>query len=381
MKTTCKYCSLIAGMLTMSVAIGCGKGDTRAHGKSDARVSASNNDASTNDASTALSNFSFFVTSLTALQQLSNSQSGFGGDLRFGETGAGAGLRGADKICSAIADMSSPGTSAKGWRAFLSATAGEDGQQVDAIDRVGQGPWYDRLGRLVAANLGDLTAARPTGADSTIVNDLPNEDGVPNHQPDPSQPQVDNHDVLTGTNAEGHLYSQTATCADWTSSSTDSSYGRPRVGHSWPRLGLDGLMGFAPGGDGGVPAGFPFGDGGFPPGFPGGFGDGGLPFPGGGPFGFAGNGLPPFSADGGPGMGRGWPPGFGDGAVPFIPGGNGSAGPGGGIDVMQNWMSSLDEAGCGAGVNLIETGPPDTRNPTVGSGGGYGAFYCFALSP
>ena len=46
-----------------------------------------------------------------------------------------------------------------------------------------------------------------------------------------------------------------------------------------------------------------------------------------------------------------------------------------------NWMSSLDEAGCAPGASLIEMGPPDPSNPTVGSGGGYGGIYCFALMP
>lgn len=53
--------------------------------------------------------FSFFVTSLQSLRELSGSRTGFGGDLRFGETGEGAGLRGADKICAAIAELSMPG--------------------------------------------------------------------------------------------------------------------------------------------------------------------------------------------------------------------------------------------------------------------------------
>ena len=46
-----------------------------------------------------------------------------------------------------------------------------------------------------------------------------------------------------------------------------------------------------------------------------------------------------------------------------------------------HWMSSLTEAGCGAGANLVEMGGPIASDPTVGSGGGYGGFYCFALVP
>jgi hypothetical protein len=44
-------------------------------------------------------------------------------------------------------------------------------------------------------------------------------------------------------------------------------------------------------------------------------------------------------------------------------------------------MSALTEAGCAPGASLIEMGPPDASNPTVGSGGGYGGIYCFALMP
>jgi hypothetical protein len=47
----------------------------------------------------------------------------------------------------------------------------------------------------------------------------------------------------------------------------------------------------------------------------------------------------------------------------------------------ENWISALDESGCGAEASIIEMGPPDLSNPTVGSGGGYGGIYCFALSP
>lgn len=179
--------------------------------------------------------FSFFVTSLRAMQELSGSEDGFGGDLRFGETGPGAGLRGADLICAAIAEHSMPGASGKHWRAFLSATDDGNGNAVNAIDRIGEGPWYDRLGRVVARSKEDLRAERPTTADPAIQTDLPNEEGVPNHQPDLLQPEVDNHRVLTGSNHRGELYGASATCRDWTSSGLD--VGTPRLGRSWPRAG------------------------------------------------------------------------------------------------------------------------------------------------
>lgn len=289
--------------------------------------------------------FSFFVTSLAAMQRLSNSKDGFGGDLRFGETGPGAGLRGADKICRTIAEDSMPGAGKKEWRAFLSTVhGGKDDGPVHAAGRIGKGPWYDRIGRLVSMNLGELIQQRPAAHDD-IKNDLPNEFGVPNHNPDGSG-EVDNHDTLTGSNDKGELFAADphATCDDWTKSEADAA-DAPRVGHSWPRsfgdfgggMGMGGFGRRPPGsGDGGIPPGPPRG------GFPG-FGDGGVP-PGAPPGGF---------------------PGFGDL----------------GAGDMANWMSALNEAGCGASAKVVENGPPWESDPTVGSGGGYGGIYCFALTP
>ena len=179
--------------------------------------------------------FSFFVASWRALRELSQHPDGFGGDLRFGETGEGAGLRGADKICSTIAERSLPGAGAKRWRAFLSATSGAaQGGPVHAIERVGEGPWYDRQGRLVAKSKADLMQDRPAGAHPAIIDDLPNENGIPNHDPDGTGP-VDNHDILTGSDAKGMLFDPNpgSTCDDWTSSHGPT--GQPRVGHSWVR--------------------------------------------------------------------------------------------------------------------------------------------------
>jgi hypothetical protein len=124
--------------------------------------------------------------------------------------------------------------------AFLSATKGEDGQPVHAISRIGNGPWYDRTGRVVAMNLDGLRSTRPTGGDAAIADDLPNEFGVPNHRSDPTVPAVDNHDTLTGSDDEGELDTNDMgdTCNDWTSK--NGSTGVPRIGHSWPRSNNDG---------------------------------------------------------------------------------------------------------------------------------------------
>jgi hypothetical protein len=170
--------------------------------------------------------FSFFVTSIEAVRELSGSQNGFGGDLRFGES---TGLAGADKICRTIAEKSMAGSGAKGWVAFLSATkGGTSGGAVNAIDRVGNGPWYDRLGRAFALTKADLANTRPANGDTAIRDDFPNENGVLNHQ------GVDNHDFLTGSNSTGKLYSTSAgsTCNDWTSAV--GSTGKPMCGHAWP---------------------------------------------------------------------------------------------------------------------------------------------------
>jgi hypothetical protein len=232
-----------------------------------------------------LPKFSFFLTSLTAMRTLSKSQNGFGGDLRYGQAD---GLSGADEICTEIAESSMPGAGAKQWHAFLSVAQGPAGAPINAADRIGKGPWYDRLGRLVAMTLTDLLQNRPNGADPAIKEDLPNESGTPNHRPDPTQPVADNHHVLTGSDTQGRLYTVNAksTCLDWTSSSMDNVMtGRPRIGFSWS------------------------------------------------------------------------------------------------VSNRTNWISGQDEGGCGAGVAIQENGAGDPTMPFVGSGGGYGGIYCFAMVP
>lgn len=157
--------------------------------------------------------FSFFVTSLEAIRRESKNQNGYGGNL--------GGLAGADAICTRIAEAALAGSGAKGWKAFLSTST------VNAIERIGSGPWYDRNGKLVANDIAGLLQERPNG--STTISDLPNELGVPNRA-GTGTGMDDNHDTITASNTQGK-WDGGSTCNDWTSA---TGSGGPRVGHSWP---------------------------------------------------------------------------------------------------------------------------------------------------
>ena len=190
-----------------------------------------------------VSNFSFFVISMNALwtftgDAIDDWTGGLGGDL--------GGIEGADALCQTVATATGHGH--KTWRAFLSATTGPDGRPIHAIQRIGEGPWYDANGRLVAQNIQGLLAAdRPQG-DAQSVNDLPDECGVP------LSSLGDSHDTLTGSNKQGMLNSDDPefTCGDWTSTEGGVGGGGPggdgvMIGHSWPRG-----QGGRPGGRGGA---------------------------------------------------------------------------------------------------------------------------------
>ena len=49
---------------------------------------------------------------------------------------------------------------------------------------------------------------------------------------------------------------------------------------------------------------------------------------------------------------------------------------------MKHWISAMNASGCEAGIDLDEStkgGLPGIY--TIGNGGGYGGFYCFAHEP
>ena len=287
--------------------------------------------------------FSFFVTSIGAMQDQSGSIDGFGGDL--------GGLEGADEICRKIAATVDAGH--KTWRAFLSATDDGQGNVVHAIDRIGEGPWYDRNARLVASSLEGLLQERPDG-DPQVAADLPNEFGIAQKQ------YGDNHDTLTGSNEQGQLNDPdpASTCQDWTSKVGPGSEKKVMGGHSWPREPKD---------DDGGP-----GDGNDKPKAP-------------PPWVNACQGLDlgdECNVDKGKkkfdGVCEAHPE---DANLVFCmpPDGQLPGGPGGGNDGLH-WIASHTVPGCAAGVQLEQVGGGQETD-IVGGGGGYGGIYCFALEP
>src|SRR5262245_30737669 len=151
---------------------------------------------------------SFFVTSVG---------SGMGANL--------GGLAGADKHCQTLA--AAVGAGNRMWRAYLSAAPAAGQPAVNAKDRIGKGPWMNVKGVVIAKDVADLhsdnnnikkdTALNEKGGVISGVGDTPNQ-----------------HDMLTGSQADGTLQPPTApntdaTCSNWTSS-TDGA-GAAQLGH------------------------------------------------------------------------------------------------------------------------------------------------------
>jgi hypothetical protein len=147
---------------------------------------------------------SFFVTSDTSV------------------TGNLNGLAGADTRCQGLA--AAVGAGSKTWHAYLSvdSDAASGGGVVNARDRIGTGPWFNQKGVLLAQN---LTSLHMLDGNATLFLD---EKGAKiNGQWEGSPPPIQ-HDILTGSNADGTLAAG-KTCLNWTSAATTDT---AVVGHS-----------------------------------------------------------------------------------------------------------------------------------------------------
>ncbi len=134
-----------------------------------------------------------------------------------GEGANFGGLEGADAHCASLAEAA--GTTGRTWAAYLSTS------DVDARDRIGEGPWTNAAGVVIAEDLETLhgqneiskeTALDESGAEVNGRGDEPNR-----------------HDILTGSMPDGTAAAET--CEDWTMGGTE---GAALVGHH-DRMGLD----------------------------------------------------------------------------------------------------------------------------------------------
>jgi hypothetical protein len=136
------------------------------------------------------------------------------------------GLAGADAYCQQLATAA--GRGAAMWHAYLS-TQGPGA--VNARDRIGNGPWYNARGQMIAANLGELNgdtidqarmgnrinkqmALNEKGGQVNGVGDMPNQ-----------------HDVLTGSQPDGRAFTDGMdhTCSNYTSNA--DGRGSVQLGH------------------------------------------------------------------------------------------------------------------------------------------------------
>lgn len=146
---------------------------------------------------------SFFVTS---------AGSGKGGDL--------GGLDGADAHCAALAKAA--GATKTNWHAYLSTTAPNGEAGINARDRIGNGPWINAKGVVVANSVDELHSDKSNLTKETALTEKG--DVVKGRGDEPNT-----HDMLTGSDPQG-MYSTAGgdtTCKNWTSSSDGSAI----VGH------------------------------------------------------------------------------------------------------------------------------------------------------
>jgi hypothetical protein len=126
------------------------------------------------------------MTSLAIAQQGGDDMTFFLTSIGKGNGADLGGLEGADAHCNALAKAA--GSKRTSWKAYLSTTlpGGEAG--VNARDRIGEGPWRNAKGVVVAKNVEDLHSAKNNINKQTVLTekgemvngrgDTPNEHGM-----------------------------------------------------------------------------------------------------------------------------------------------------------------------------------------------------------
>ena len=148
-------------------------------------------------------------------------------NMTFFVTGAGpgkgadlGGIEGADQYCQTLAQRH--GAGGKTWRAYLSTQEAAGKPAVNARDRIGNGPWQNFKGQVVATSLDDLHSDNNKLSFDTSLSErgqlIPGVGFAPNR-----------HDALTGSTPEGRAFppGEDRTCRNWTS----STQGAAMLGH------------------------------------------------------------------------------------------------------------------------------------------------------
>ena len=140
----------------------------------------------------------------------------------IGDGGNLGGLAGADAHCQALAEKAAAGH--RTWRAYLSTQTTDDDPAVNARDRIGEGPWANAKGVIMASNVDDL---HYNNANLNYENSLDENGDTVNSGASGDSPN--RHDILTGTMLDGAAPAarESMTCSNWTS----NDEGRTVVGH------------------------------------------------------------------------------------------------------------------------------------------------------
>ncbi len=168
------------------------------------------------------------ATALFGQQQQPQPMTFFVTSVGLGDGAKLGGLEGADAHCQKLAAAAGAGD--RTWRAYLSTQAEGGKPAVNARDRIGEGPWHNAKGAVVArdqAHLhGDTVDLARLGNLITKNNALTEKGDRVNGVGD--APNM--HDILTGSQPDGRAYTDSAdhTCKNWTS----NSQGAAQVGHS-----------------------------------------------------------------------------------------------------------------------------------------------------
>ena len=126
------------------------------------------------------------------------------------------GLAGADAHCQALADA--VGSGQRTWRAYLSTQG--DGA-VNARDRIGDGPWANVNGLIMATSVSSL---HHDNSNFNWEHSL-DENGEQFPSRIDGDPDFSEHDVLTGTQIVGTAFTagEDRTCGNWTSNDEGSA--------------------------------------------------------------------------------------------------------------------------------------------------------------